>query len=70
MGNTVIRARREARFYKIIAIDYVYTFLRKICRENSDILMFLVKALLFEKLFFVCLIKYILLLLTRSVDYR
>ncbi|KAF2564041.1 hypothetical protein F2Q70_00017741 [Brassica cretica] len=37
MGNTVIRARREARFYKRIAIDYVYAFLRKICRENSAI---------------------------------
>ncbi|CAH2034671.1 unnamed protein product [Thlaspi arvense] len=37
MGNTVVRARREARFYKRIAIDYVYAFLRKICRENSAI---------------------------------
>ncbi|KAL0716534.1 hypothetical protein Bca4012_065856 [Brassica carinata] len=37
MGNTLIRARREARFYKRIAIDYVYAFLRKICRENSAI---------------------------------
>ncbi|KAL1200447.1 Potassium transporter 11 [Cardamine amara subsp. amara] len=37
MGNTVIRARREARFYKKIAIDYVYAFLRKICREHSAI---------------------------------
>ncbi|CAE6030211.1 unnamed protein product [Arabidopsis arenosa] len=37
MGNTVVRARREARFYKKIAIDYVYAFLRKICREHSAI---------------------------------
>ncbi|KFK36412.1 hypothetical protein AALP_AA4G120600 [Arabis alpina] len=37
MGNTAIRARREARFYKKIAIDYVYAFLRKICREHSVI---------------------------------
>uniref|UniRef100_A0A1J3D760 Potassium transporter n=1 Tax=Noccaea caerulescens TaxID=107243 RepID=A0A1J3D760_NOCCA len=37
MGNTVVRARREARFYKKIAIDYVYAFLRKICREHSVI---------------------------------
>ncbi|CAF2122756.1 unnamed protein product [Brassica rapa subsp. trilocularis] len=37
MGNTVIRARRQARFYKKIAIDYVYAFLRKICREHSVI---------------------------------
>ncbi|GLU10189.1 hypothetical protein SLE2022_270090 [Rubroshorea leprosula] len=37
MGNTVVRARRESRFYRKIAIDYVYAFLRKICRENSVI---------------------------------
>lgn len=37
MGNTVVRARRESRFYKKIAIDYVYAFLRKICREHSVI---------------------------------
>ncbi|XP_022748753.1 potassium transporter 11-like isoform X2 [Durio zibethinus] len=37
LGNTVVRARRDARFYKKIAIDYVYAFLRKICRENSVI---------------------------------
>ncbi|GKV24646.1 hypothetical protein SLEP1_g34230 [Rubroshorea leprosula] len=37
MGNTVVMARRGSRFYKRIAIDYVYAFLRKICRENSVI---------------------------------
>ncbi|XP_065851895.1 potassium transporter 11-like [Euphorbia lathyris] len=37
LGNTVIRARRESRFYKKIAVDYIYAFLRKICRENSVI---------------------------------
>ncbi|KAL8513203.1 hypothetical protein ACS0TY_019417 [Phlomoides rotata] len=37
MGNTVIIARRESRIYKKIAIDYIYAFLRKICRENSVI---------------------------------
>ncbi|KAJ1393096.1 Potassium transporter [Sesbania bispinosa] len=37
LGNTVVRARRESRFYKKIAVDYVYAFLRKICRENSVI---------------------------------
>ncbi|CAN0855072.1 Potassium transporter 11 [Linum grandiflorum] len=37
MGNTVVRARRESRFYKKIAVDYVYAFLRKICREHSVI---------------------------------
>ncbi|KAJ6393900.1 hypothetical protein OIU77_023188 [Salix suchowensis] len=34
MGNTVVRARRDSRFYKKIAVDYIYAFLRKICREN------------------------------------
>ncbi|CAL0334909.1 unnamed protein product [Lupinus luteus] len=37
LGNTVVRASRESRFYKKIAVDYVYAFLRKICRENSVI---------------------------------
>lgn len=35
LGNTVMRARRDSRFFKKIAIDYVYAFLRRICRENS-----------------------------------
>ncbi|XP_051128954.1 potassium transporter 10-like isoform X3 [Andrographis paniculata] len=37
MGNTIVRARRESRCYKKVAIDYVYAFLRKMCRENSVI---------------------------------
>ncbi|KAI3466933.1 hypothetical protein Pfo_023596 [Paulownia fortunei] len=37
LGNTVVIARRESRIYKKIAIDYIYAFLRKICRENSAI---------------------------------
>ncbi|GAA0171277.1 transporter [Lithospermum erythrorhizon] len=37
LGNTVVIARRNSRFYKRIAIDYIYAFLRKICRENSVI---------------------------------
>ncbi|KAH6796095.1 hypothetical protein C2S51_037081 [Perilla frutescens var. frutescens] len=37
LGNTVVMARRESRIYKKIAIDYIYAFLRKICRENSVI---------------------------------
>uniref|UniRef100_A0A2N9IWX2 Potassium transporter n=1 Tax=Fagus sylvatica TaxID=28930 RepID=A0A2N9IWX2_FAGSY len=37
LGNTVVRARRDSRFYRKIAIDYIYAFLRKICRENSVI---------------------------------
>lgn len=37
LGNTVVRARRDSKFYKKIAVDYVYAFLRKICREHSVI---------------------------------
>uniref|UniRef100_A0ACD5XZ57 Uncharacterized protein n=1 Tax=Avena sativa TaxID=4498 RepID=A0ACD5XZ57_AVESA len=37
LGNTIIRARRDSGPLKKIAIDYVYAFLRKICRENSAI---------------------------------
>ncbi|XP_010536702.1 PREDICTED: potassium transporter 9 isoform X2 [Tarenaya hassleriana] len=37
LGNTAVRARRDSLLPKKIAIDYVYAFLRKICRENSVI---------------------------------
>ncbi|RDX68851.1 Potassium transporter 11, partial [Mucuna pruriens] len=37
LGNTVVRARRDSRFHKKIAVDYIYAFLRKMCRENSVI---------------------------------
>ncbi|KAJ0463983.1 putative potassium transporter [Helianthus annuus] len=37
MGNTVVRARRDSSLYKKLSIDYVYAFLRKICREHSVI---------------------------------
>ncbi|XP_077253423.1 putative potassium transporter 11 [Tasmannia lanceolata] len=37
LGNTVVRARRDSRFVKRIAVDYIYAFLRRICRENSVI---------------------------------
>ncbi|KAI7751104.1 hypothetical protein M8C21_020509 [Ambrosia artemisiifolia] len=37
MGNTVVKARRDSPFYKKLSIDYVYAFLRKICREHSVI---------------------------------
>jgi KUP system potassium uptake protein len=37
LGNTVIRARRDSGFIKKIAINYLYAFLRKICRENNTI---------------------------------
>jgi len=38
LGNTVVRARRESGLVKKIAVDYIYAFLRRICRENSVIL--------------------------------
>ncbi|KQJ91904.1 potassium transporter 18 [Brachypodium distachyon] len=37
LGNTVIRACRDSGLVKKIAINYLYAFLRKICRENSVI---------------------------------
>ncbi|RWR85709.1 potassium transporter 10-like protein [Cinnamomum micranthum f. kanehirae] len=37
LGNTVVRASRDSIFIKKIAVDYIYAFLRKICRENSVI---------------------------------
>jgi KUP system potassium uptake protein len=37
LGNSVVKARRDSKFFKKIAIDYIYAFLRKICRENSAI---------------------------------
>ncbi|KAK1304878.1 putative potassium transporter 11 [Acorus calamus] len=37
LGNTIVRARRDSGFLKKIAVDYVYAFLRRVCRENSVI---------------------------------
>ncbi|KAH9620548.1 hypothetical protein KSS87_016497 [Heliosperma pusillum] len=37
LGNTVVRARTGSKLYKRLAVDYVYAFLRKICREHSVI---------------------------------
>ncbi|TVU43265.1 hypothetical protein EJB05_09720 [Eragrostis curvula] len=37
LGNTVVQARRDSGITKKIAVDYVYAFLRKLCRENSVI---------------------------------
>ncbi|KAL4321280.1 hypothetical protein AHAS_Ahas14G0094700 [Arachis hypogaea] len=39
LGNTVVRARRDSRFYKKIAVDYIYAFLRKICREHNSFML-------------------------------
>lgn len=38
MGNTIVEARRDSGVCKKICIDYLYAFLRKICREQSIIL--------------------------------
>ncbi|CAA6658134.1 unnamed protein product [Spirodela intermedia] len=37
LGNTMVRTRRGSGILKKVAIDYVYAFLRKVCRENSVI---------------------------------
>jgi len=37
LGNTVVMARRDSNIFKKVAVDYIYAFLRKICRENSVI---------------------------------
>ncbi|KAI3893916.1 hypothetical protein MKX03_020099 [Papaver bracteatum] len=37
LGNTIVRARRDSRFLKKISIDYIYAFLKRVCRENSVI---------------------------------
>lgn len=33
-GNTMVMARGDATFFKKLAMDYMYVFLRKICRAN------------------------------------
>ncbi|XP_050234629.1 potassium transporter 10-like [Mercurialis annua] len=38
LGNAVVIARKDSRFYKKIAINYGYSILRKFCRGNSMIL--------------------------------
>ncbi|MED6206172.1 putative potassium transporter 11 [Stylosanthes scabra] len=35
LGNTVVRTRSDSTLFKKIAINFIYAFLRKICRENS-----------------------------------
>uniref|UniRef100_A0A0E0KV50 Potassium transporter n=1 Tax=Oryza punctata TaxID=4537 RepID=A0A0E0KV50_ORYPU len=37
LGNTIILARRDSGIIKKIAVNYMYAFMRKICRENSVI---------------------------------
>lgn len=36
-GNTIVRARRDSNFIKRVAVNHIYAFLRRICRENSVI---------------------------------
>eukprot|EP01018_Ginkgo_biloba_P020423 Gb_34363 [translate_table: standard] len=38
LDNTVVRAKRDSNLAKRIAVNYIYAFLRRICRENSVIL--------------------------------
>ncbi|CAL5069925.1 unnamed protein product [Urochloa decumbens] len=35
LGNTIVRARRDSGVVKKIAVDYMYAFMRRMCRENS-----------------------------------
>ncbi|KAK1280823.1 putative potassium transporter 11 [Acorus gramineus] len=37
LGNTIVRAKRDSGFLKKIVVNYVYAFLRRVCRENSVI---------------------------------
>ncbi|KAL8231740.1 hypothetical protein R6Q57_001518 [Mikania cordata] len=37
LGNTTIKARRDSGIYNKICIDYLFAFLRKICRQHSAI---------------------------------
>uniref|UniRef100_A0A0E0I8D2 Potassium transporter n=1 Tax=Oryza nivara TaxID=4536 RepID=A0A0E0I8D2_ORYNI len=37
LGNTVVHARPDSGIIKKVAVNYVFAFLRKICRENSVI---------------------------------
>lgn len=38
LGNTIVRARRDSGVLNKISVDYIYAFLRRICRENSVML--------------------------------
>ncbi|CAN6269250.1 unnamed protein product [Urochloa humidicola] len=35
LGNTIVRARRDSGVVKKLAVDYMYAFMRRMCRENS-----------------------------------
>ncbi|KAI5076752.1 hypothetical protein GOP47_0008817 [Adiantum capillus-veneris] len=38
LGDVVVRARHDSSWLKKFAVDYMYAFLRRFCRENSAIL--------------------------------
>ncbi|MCO5601955.1 hypothetical protein L7F22_056082 [Adiantum nelumboides] len=38
LGDVIVRANRESNVLKRVAVDHVYAFLRRICRENSAVL--------------------------------
>ncbi|KAK8942230.1 putative potassium transporter 11 [Platanthera guangdongensis] len=38
LGNTIVRAQRNSNPVKKIAVDYIYAFLRRVCRDNSVML--------------------------------
>ncbi|OEL20799.1 putative potassium transporter 12 [Dichanthelium oligosanthes] len=37
LGNTIVLARRDSGVVKKLAVDYMYAFMRRMCRENSVI---------------------------------
>jgi KUP system potassium uptake protein len=38
LGNNVVKARKDAGFFKKVAINYIYTFLRRISRDSRVVL--------------------------------
>jgi len=38
LGNNVVKARKDGSFFKKVAINYIYTFLRRISRDNRVVL--------------------------------
>lgn len=38
LGNNVVKARKDAGFFKKVAINYIYTFLRRLSRDSRVVL--------------------------------
>jgi len=38
LGNNVVKARKDSGFFKKLAIDYIYTFLRRLSRDSRVVL--------------------------------